>query len=34
MVVMAEMLMHILEEQEAHTMEVLASRRDLCDSSN
>ena len=34
MVVMAEMLMLIEEEQGVHTVEVLASRRDLGDFSN
>ena len=32
--VMAEKLKHIMEEQEVHTVEVLASRRDLGDFSN
>ena len=34
MVVMAKMLMNIVEEQGVHTMEVLASKRDLGDFSN
>ena len=34
MVVMAEKLKHIVEEEEVHTMEVLTSRRDLGDFSN
>ena len=34
MVVMAEMLMHTVEEQVVHTVVVLASRRDLGDFSN
>ena len=34
MVVMAEMLMHTVEEQGVHTVEVLASKRDLGDFSN
>ena len=34
MAVMVEMLKHTLEEQKVHTMEVLASRRDLDDFSN
>ena len=34
MVVMAEMLMHTVEGQEVHIVEVLASKRDLGDSSN
>ena len=34
MVVIAENLKHIMEEQEVHTMEVLVSRRDLGDFSN
>ena len=33
MVVMAKMLMHTVEEQEVHTVEVLVSKRDLGDSS-
>ena len=34
MVAMAEKLKHIVVEQEVHTMEVLASRRDLSDFSS
>ena len=34
MIVMAKKLKHIVEEREVHTMEVLASRRDLSDFSN
>ena len=34
MVVMAEILMHTVKEQWVHTVEVLASRRDLGDFSN
>ena len=34
MVVIAEKLKHIMEEQEVNTMEVLVSRRDLGDFSN
>ena len=34
MVEMVEMLMHIMEGQGVHTMEVLASRRGLGDFSN
>ena len=34
MVVMAEKLKHIVEEQKVHIVEVLASRRDLGDFSN
>ena len=34
MVVMAKKLKHIVEEQVVHTMEVLASRRDLGDFSS
>ena len=34
MVVMNEMLMHTMEGQGVHTMEVLASRRDLGDFSS
>ena len=34
MVVMAEKLKHIVEELETHTVEVLASRRDLGDFSS
>ena len=34
MVVMVEMLMHIVEVQGVHTVEVLASRRGLGDFSN
>ena len=34
MVVMAEKLKHTAVEQEVHTMEVLASRRDLSDFSS
>ena len=34
MVVMAEMLMHTMEEQGVHTVEVFASERDLSDFSN
>ena len=33
-VVMVEILMHTVEEQEVHNVEVLASRRDFGDSSN
>ena len=34
MVVVIEKLKHTVEEHEVHTMEVLASRKDLGDSSN
>ena len=34
MVVVAKKLKHIVEEQEVHTVEVLASMKDLGDSSN
>ena len=34
MVVMADMLMHTMEGQGVHTVEVLASRRGLGDFSN
>ena len=34
MVVMVEKLKHILEDQKVHTLEVLASRRDLGDFSS
>ena len=34
MVVVVKMLMHIVEGQGVHTVEVLASRRNLGDSSN
>ena len=34
MLVMAEKLKHTVEEQEVHTVEVLASRRDLGHFSN
>ena len=34
MVVVTEKLKHTVEEQEVHTMEVFASRKDLADSSN
>ena len=34
MVVMADKLKHTVEEEEVHTVEVLASRRDLGDFSN
>ena len=34
MVVMAKKLKHIVEEQEVHTVEVLVSKRDLCDFSS
>ena len=34
MVVVVEMLMHTVEEQGVHTVEVLASRGNLGDSSN
>ena len=34
MVVMAKMLMYIVEEQVLHTVEVVASGRDLGDFSN
>ena len=34
MVVMDEKLKHNVEEQEVHTKEILASRRDLGDFSN
>ena len=33
MLVMAEKLKHIVEQQKVHTVEVLASRRDLGDFS-
>ena len=33
MVVISEKLKHIIEEKEVHTVEVLASRRDLGDFS-
>ena len=34
MVVMAKKLKHIMEEREVHTIEVLASRRDVGDFSS
>ena len=34
MVVIAEKLKHVVEEQEVHTMEVLDSKRDLSDFSS